>query len=85
MVEYRWVILREYFLKGLSGFRVRVIVIEMLIGFEFFRVCGDWVDILVGSLVIVFFGVVVLFVRCFNVLFFDIYKFKLLNRSRKVF
>lgn len=77
--------LREYPPKGLSGSRVRVIATEMLTGPESSRACGDWVDTLAGPLVIVLSGVVVSFVRCFNVSFSDTHKSKSLNRSRKVF
>lgn len=85
MVEYRWVTLREYPPKGLSGSRVRVIATEMLTGPESSRACGDWVDTLACPLVIVLSRVVVSFVRCFNVSFSDTHKSKSLNRSKKVF
>lgn len=85
MVEYRWVTLREYPPKGLSGSRVRVIATEMFTGPESSRDCGDWVDVLAWPLVIVLSGVVVSFVRCFNVSFSDTHKSKSLNRSRNVF
>lgn len=85
MVEYRWVTLREYPPKGLSGSRVRVIATEVLTGPESSSACGDWVDTRACPLVIVLSGVVVSFVRCFNVSFSDTHKSKSLNRSRKVF
>lgn len=85
MVEYRWVTLREYPPKGFSGSKVRVMATEMFTGPESSRACGDGVDALACPLVTVLSGLVVSFVRCFNVSFSDTHKSKSLNRSRNVF
>lgn len=85
MVEYRWVTLREYPPKGLSGSRVRVMATEMFTGPASSRGCGDCVDVLAWPLVTVLSGAVVSFVRCFNVSFSETHKSKSLNRRRKVF
>ena len=85
MVEYRWVTLREYPPKGLSGSRVRVMATEMFTGPASSRGCGDCVDVLAWPLVTVLSGAAVSFVRCFNVSFSETHKSKSLNRRRKVF
>lgn len=76
---------RENPAKGLRGSSVRVMATEVLTGPESSRVCGDGMDGRTWLLVMALSGVVVSFMRCFNVSFSEIQKSKSLNRRRKVF
>lgn len=85
MVEDKLVTFREMPPKGLRGSSVKVMATEVLTGPESSSVCGDGVEGRAWLLVMAFSGVVVSFMRCFNVSFSEIQKSKSLNRRRKVF